>query len=398
VTKHKLSCRVCHGRDFPIVGEGAATSSTLSAQVSAQVAASGSKLTKSTSAGTNLLTTASTDLAGIDAAIQAGNTSCDACHAAMPHGTRSDCETCHGKIPLTTNGSEPTATAPAQSTYTQWSASGSNASVATPHRGYLTTTVKCAVCHSVHGSPSGGQLLLRGTANAACEYCHISTSLGGIVLYGGDVNAYYAIHDDASHDRTRYSSCANCHSVHGAKTIGGAKASKILWDWTASGRSSYATAALAVWPDPGTLSNGDAQVTAFCTGCHAYFTQSYDETLTLQSFDHENTYDWTWSTAKSHVMTDTVGGQADPASSLATGTPVAWASSAYCRSCHDAGATDQGVGIHSDSFPHYTQGYFQFMTIGPSFDTSRSSNLTPDVDGLCLKCHRNNTQGVGLTY
>jgi hypothetical protein len=402
VTKHKLSCKVCHGRNFPFVGEGAETSTTIygdaAVQTAAQVAVSDSKLTKPTSAGTNLLTTASTNWAGLDAAIQAGNTSCDACHAAMPHGTRSDCETCHGKIPPTTDSTAPTSTPPPGSTYSTWSSAGPNASVPTPHSGYSLTSEKCAVCHAVHYASQSGELLLRGTAKASCEYCHIYTTIGGIVLYGGDPIVYYGIHDDESHNRTSHSACTSCHSVHGAMTMAGANATKILWDWSASGRSSYSTQVLEVWPDPANLSDDNAQITAFCTGCHATFTRSYAETLSIQQFDHQVTYDWKPLISKSHVMTDTAGGQTDPASSLPSGTPVAWANSNYCRSCHNAGNTDQGPGVHFDSFPHYTQGYLGFMTAGTSIESSGSGNLSSAADGLCLKCHRAGTQGVGNSF
>ncbi len=43
-----------------------------------------------------------------------------------------------------------------------------------PHAGYATTTIKCAVCHSVHRG--GTDLLNEG---AACAYCHTGAYYGG---------------------------------------------------------------------------------------------------------------------------------------------------------------------------------------------------------------------------
>jgi len=52
-----------------------------------------------------------------------------------------------------------------------------------PHDGYMTTTNKCAVCHTVHAAPSGGVLLLpSATVKGTCETCHDGT--GGKGVYG----------------------------------------------------------------------------------------------------------------------------------------------------------------------------------------------------------------------
>ena len=45
-----------------------------------------------------------------------------------------------------------------------------------PHKGYATTTIKCAVCHSVH---RGGNTMLTAANGAGCAYCHSETCAGG---------------------------------------------------------------------------------------------------------------------------------------------------------------------------------------------------------------------------
>ena len=74
---------------------------------------------------------------------------------------------------------------------------------------------------------------------------------------------------------------------------------------------------------------------------------------------------------------------------------VAWKDSTYCRSCHDAGSTNE--------FPHYTPGAARFLLSAPDFTSYSSApasiGANPSMDGACLKCHKNNaTTGVGQTY
>jgi hypothetical protein len=313
-------------------------------------------------------------------AVNDGNTACDACHPPNTHGNREDCETCHGPIPPTTDGSEPTATT-APDSYAAWSNTGANADTGTPHKGYTTSTNKCLVCHAVHNASTSGESLLRGRAEASCEYCHVYTAVGGVVIYGGDASVYYATHDDFSHNRTSDSACRSCHSVHGARTLAGANSDKILWDWAATGSvRAYAPEALVTWPDPRTEADDDGQITAWCTGCHSYYATGYE-------------------TVKTHVMRPAGSYGNSAADPAVQGTQIAYRGSTTCRSCHDAGGTDLGPGVHASSFPHSTPGYYRFMTIAASMASPSEENTAGMIDGLCLKCHLGDfTTGVGLTY
>lgn len=50
-----------------------------------------------------------------------------------------------------------------------------------PHGGYLTTTNKCAACHSVHVAAADGVLLLpAATIKSTCETCHDGSGGGGV--------------------------------------------------------------------------------------------------------------------------------------------------------------------------------------------------------------------------
>lgn len=54
-----------------------------------------------------------------------------------------------------------------------------------PHGGYMSTTRKCATCHTVHDAPDGGVTLLPASSvYATCLTCHDGTQTGGAGVYG----------------------------------------------------------------------------------------------------------------------------------------------------------------------------------------------------------------------
>lgn len=109
-----------------------------------------------------------------------------------------------------------------------------------PHGNYLTTTNKCAVCHSVHMAPAGGVLLLpAATVKDTCETCHDGTGgrgvYGAIAARGLTVESQHSVEatnaipgGDPSTGATATATfsgaggtltCTDCHSPHGNNVV-----------------------------------------------------------------------------------------------------------------------------------------------------------------------------------
>jgi predicted CXXCH cytochrome family protein len=277
------------------------------------------------------------------------------------------------------------------STYATWTSGLSNTgSSPTPHKDYRLTTVKCAVCHAVHKAELGGQILLQNTVQNACLYCHVQTNIGGTQIYGGNTN-WYITATNMAHNN----GCSECHAVHGANTISPA----LFPDLTARILRTLPSNQPAQANAPWDYTNGvrDGVVSAFCAHCHPYYVGNYEQT-------HLGTLGV--GTYKGHVMTTTIAAYNNPNATQATGSPVAYATDFYCRSCHDAGRVVQGVGgPWTDNFPHYTKGdrfenaatSVAGLATGPA---GIAATTSPVQDGVCLKCHVNGTgsAGIGITF
>lgn len=256
----------------------------------------------------------------------------------------------------------------------------------TPHMGYATTTVKCAVCHAVHRGPVKGEVLLRGTVANACEFCHIEANVSSVKVYDSDAGKYTAdtVNNHSSADSA--SECVDCHAVHGAGAISTNAAGDInekILKANAGTLPGGNTAVPATWNfTTGTVRDG--VVTKYCTQCHNYWTDGYDDAV-------DDTH---------HIMTaagdDLLYGNTK-ASDTVQGTEVAYAPSTYCRSCHDAGLTDHVAGAAANNFPHYTDGA-RFLLSGDYMGGTIGAAVEPSEDGACLKCHRNGTTGTGIGY
>ncbi len=159
---------------------------------------------------------------------------CDKCHqstdskvVAAIAGHVVTCTACH---PTYHNGGQPYSGAadPSQGAqtyvYMKWGdikAPEVLANTGSPHGGYVTTSVKCAVCHSTHRAAPGkdaagtvvADTLLRFKASDSCGYCHVAA--GSTVVdpvYGG----VWPIPAEAGHALAS-PTCGECHaSVHGA--------------------------------------------------------------------------------------------------------------------------------------------------------------------------------------
>ncbi|KAF0208450.1 MAG: hypothetical protein FD171_933 [Actinobacteria bacterium] len=313
--------------------------------------------------------------------------------------------------------------------YIEWSATGANAAVPTPHAGYTTGTSKCAVCHSVHYAATSAftwpdtagtganawtsgseptEMLLRSSVGNACNYCHIQTAVGGVQLYGG-IAANYTVSNSFAHNSSS-ASCAGCHAVHGAGTFQGGNVTKILRVRAdrpiqpevigAAGGNAAITAVFAGQAAAVSSANKYLQQVAFCSQCHAEYTDASESTITGGPGYYDGSGYIAGSEYKGHPMKlAEVGGFSAAGDSISV--QAAWVDSDTCRKCHDAGGVDQ-TGVTFDSFPHYTNGYYRFQKSGAYATASAvaSSTSATAVDGLCLKCHINSAQdaGINITY
>jgi hypothetical protein len=282
------------------------------------------------------------------------------------------------------------------SDYAGWSTAGDNGTVPTPHKGFQTTTVKCAVCHAVHKGTDGGEALLRDTITGACEYCHISNFIGNFKIYNGATSNYSGLDLTTAHNGSTGAACVDCHAVHGAGTITNANftdvTSKILKSAPGIGVQTGLPASYAV--SSGTVRDG--VITSFCTGCHPYYQDAYNGTA-AGSFG-VGTY-------QSHIMGAANASYLNGSASY-TGR-VANVASSYCRSCHDAGATGESATnapgdaySSSSNFPHFTSGNSRFLSAA-LYDGATVEGVTnASADGVCLKCHSWNlgADGAGVDY
>ncbi|MGB4440617.1 MAG: hypothetical protein WBJ62_00115 [Coriobacteriia bacterium] len=258
----------------------------------------------------------------------------------------------------------------------------------TPHMGYATTTVKCAVCHAVHRGPVAGEVLLRGTVANACEFCHIQANVSTIKVYDSTATNYTTdtVFNHSSEGAAGVE-CVDCHAVHGAGAIATTAAGDVN-EKILKGNAGTVPGGNGSVPATWNFATGsvrDGVMTKYCTQCHNYWTDAYDDAAGDTN----------------HIMTvagdDLLYGNARTALGVAGTTAVAYAPSTYCRSCHDAGLTDHVTGAAANNFPHYTTGARFLLSAASSADPFGAAG-DPSVDGACLKCHRNGTTGTGIGY
>lgn len=334
--------------------------------------------------------------------------------------------------------------------YVDWSDASAHldGTDATPHIGYTVNTEKCLVCHAVHNAAVGGtawtgdnpwtaedeetEMLLRSSVANACTYCHITTNIGGTQLYNGDATLWgprsslTSFTENVGHQYPS-AQCVNCHAVHGANTYAGAAGSKILkFDAAAvqdeiigtvdDGTTAYVgddgvtaglyASAADAQADTGTLGK-DYQVSVFCTQCHENYSYASEDVI---NSDGDYVYgDATYVDGdptpnkqyKTHPMKS-----ADAVFSALGATfdgQAAFVASTTCRSCHDAGNTDEGTVVTASNFPHYTAGAYAFVNVAASYEdyaSATAAGVDHGTDGMCLKCHAstNGVSGVGTGF
>jgi hypothetical protein len=271
--------------------------------------------------------------------------------------------------------------------YVAWTAVSSLPGQGTsPHGGYATSTVKCAVCHAVHNASLSGQLLLQTPASDACNYCHVGGAGGYTQVYNGIPANYSGTDWKNAHNSFLVAGvegglvCTTCHQVHAADqamtanaalTVKLLKGAKVYDD--SSGTPNYDPVAKA----PLAGDSYDVALTKWCAGCH--FTRGGTYTYYANAYNQQ-----------SHVMTNTAAVYDNPSATY--NGQVAWIGSTYCSSCHASNYND-GTG----KWPHYTAGN-RFLISSTDASSASVPTTNTSSDGVCLRCHRQSTKGIGLTF
>ncbi len=247
-----------------------------------------------------------------------------------------------------------------------------------PHGAYTTTTQKCGVCHAVHHATATGEALLRSSIANACVYCHITSSTGRISIYNGVEANYNGADYSNAHNNygTDPATCTGCHQVHAASNVMSGITyldGKILKDL-----SSGTTSQTPVFNSGNT---DEANITQFCIQCHGYYETNYDT-----------------GTPTTHIMGPAGSSYGNPQAGYSG--RVAWNGSDYCYSCHASGDKDQADGTVktvASSWPHYTAGD-RFLLQAASSTAATSGATDSRNDGVCLRCHTDGTNGVGIDF
>lgn len=262
-----------------------------------------------------------------------------------------------------------------------WSktAGDNDLTAATPHKGYTLATEKCLVCHAVHKANVAGEVLLDDTVGNACNYCHVSGNTISIKkVYDSDPTL---LEDDSEYGH-EIAACSSCHSIHGANTVNQAGLSSSIL------KTGSQTGVPVDWNQ--TTGSEEGALSAFCSGCHPYFTDDY--ALSDASGDVLDPF----MTAapgpyNSHIMTGVSATYGNTEANYSG--QVAWTASSYCISCHDAGRN--AISDPADSFPHRTTGA-RFMKSAESEGATATAAASPTQDGVCLKCHVSAGGGLGV--
>ncbi len=345
-----------------------------------------------------------------------------------------------GKSSVMVRSGDTTVTAPI-ATYNDWSGTSTttafanfpgNAGSTSPHGGYATATVKCAVCHAAHVAAPSGDTLLRMKASDSCVYCHVATgsSVPGAVVYGGDAAIATASGDD---HHTIGSNCSICHaSVHGSNAIKNIPSLTGVLLKSDSNNTAVDLPAMANLLDTsGALATRlttvndtatrRAAIGIWCGTCHnnAYFVTKASQNAAFQWSSGTGWTLRTGSAARTGHRVEAVAnddwnvGNSVSSSTKVTGR-VAWAPATDCWSCHDAKNGLTGAS-EAPGFPHYSPGAGRFLTAagdvtGPKTNVGAVTYAAGGgdgghlryytlKDGVCLKCHKGSaTTGVGYNY
>jgi hypothetical protein len=323
-----------------------------------------------------------------------------------------------------------------------WSELPENADFNSPHGGYTSSSNLCKTCHAVHGAGEASYRLLKdgsdtetrtkgegtGTIEAVngkgsaraneCMYCHDGSSgasskipyelgytdpgnvrgehtLGVTSIPDSDVNdgdetGNFGYNDPAT-GQGKVLQCWQCHSVHGANTIGATyDSSDAIENWNtkilrldpAGDNSILAVDATGSVNDLGAMEtdNGAAVRTAFCADCHnrnPNWETDQDDTTRPNNQSHAQ---GPGIDSKLEVYGATTTVAAHPLQRMG------------CRGCHYATIGDAGE-VGNSRFPHQSLGWKLLfdeatMTGSASDDLAGDPNrIIPKMDVVCLSCH-----------
>jgi hypothetical protein len=157
-----------------------------------------------------------------------------------------------------------------------------------PHGGYLNTTSRCGVCHSVHAAPNGSvSLLPASTVYGACFTCHDGTGGWGVygtilqrtgsepaakhsfngtnVVPGGDATTGGSSTAVAFRGAGGTLTCSDCHSPHGVDVVAGFVGDRMRLRQSVP---NYTTSRLLKQTPTGADTAAGEYGSDWCLGCH----------------------------------------------------------------------------------------------------------------------------------
>lgn len=281
-----------------------------------------------------------------------------------------------------------------------------------PHGGYTASTNKCAVCHSVHQAVAGGSVLTAygpyATYAQGCVACHGASTTFTDVKMTANADGYISPHGTCTrcHTLNPHGAAGSVYPVLAAKLLNTAGDAAIADDLAAAGNG----LAASMFDGTGDAAAGLVLGTGYlCQGCHKQAFAVNDASATPSGAGAGLTGHRVLARA-----TDAWDRTAYGASMTATST-VAYTDAYGCDSCHNAAMADG-----TSAFPHgyvdaagavspKTVAGSSYIWLTTASDATLSdvailATAEPDQpvllteDGLCLKCHRSATGGVGVDF
>jgi predicted CXXCH cytochrome family protein len=308
------------------------------------------------------------------------------------------------------------------------------AELAGPHSGYVINSIKCGVCHSVHGAASAGVALTKvlnaaSDRNSVCVYCHaIDAAVGApkAAMYISQGSNHISTSDTGVKKGGGCTGGCHMESPHGANPSQIPLLAKYLLNNQADVKIHQDSAAgldtTNLWmtdsADPGYAEALTAATAYTCAGnatCHntgAFPVMASGDKVNLAAAGATAS----WKTG--HPVYQAASDAWSETGAQFSG-KIAWngvtGTTTGCDACHNAEDTLLGKA----AFPHnqvnsdgiwnggaQTDPTFLWMTkasdasLGDVSFVTKKDNYGATVDGVCLKCHLSTSTGpgVGVTF